>query len=213
MPKAKNNFFASKMEVFNLIIGIILIIFSVTIAIKLGQSLLSAIKIVIDRYPTIAVALITGLLAFISVPVGKYFENKYAIKNQIRKEREEIYIDFLNWIIKNVLNGEISNNENIVNEIKEYQNKLVIYASDNVLKSWTTFKNSIININSKNQDSNKEENIKKYINNQATKIERLILDIRKELGYKNKNIKQFDILSLYINNIENYIEISSKINN
>ena len=213
MPKAKNNFFASKMEVFNLIIGIILIIFSVTIAIKLGQSLLSAIKIVIDRYPTIAVALITGLLDFISVPVGKYFENKYAIKNQIRKEREEIYIDFLNWIIKNVLNGEISNNENIVNEIKEYQNKLVIYASDNVLKSWTTFKNSIININSKNQDSNKEENIKKYINNQATKIERLILDIRKELGYKNKNIKQFDILSLYINNIENYIEISSKINN
>ena len=35
--------------------------------------------------------------------------------------------------------------------------------------------------------------------------EKLILAIRKELGYKNKNIKQYDILKLYINDINEYL--------
>ena len=46
---------------------------------------------------------------------------------------------------------------------------------------------------------------KYYLTNEAPKIEILILAIRKELGYKNKNIKQYDILKLYINDINKYL--------
>lgn len=178
-----------------------LLIFAVYISIKIGQLLIKAIKYVFDKYPTISVALITGLLAFVSVPVGKYFENRYNIKNQIREERQKIYIEFLDWLIKNVLYAEITNNKNITEELREQQKYMTIYASDNVLKAWSDFKISVMNSETNKKGLTKVESTKYYLSNEAPKIETLILAIRKELGYKNKNIKQYDILKLYINDI------------
>lgn len=198
--------FNSKLDIFYFIIAIILIVLSVYIAIKTGEFTIKGVKYVFDNYPTISVAMITGLLAFVSVPVGKYFENRYNIKNKIREERQEVYIEFLNWLIRNVLNNEISNNKNIVKELKENQNRMVIYASDNVLKAWTNFKESALNSENNKKGMSPEEATKFYLLNEAPKIENLIMAIRKELGYKNKNIKQYDILKLYINDINNYIK-------
>ena len=67
-----------------------------------------------------------------------------------------------------------------------------------------------IYLSSENSEINKkgltkEDSTKYYILNEAPKIENLILAIRKELGYKNKNIKQYDILRLYINDINKYL--------
>ena len=82
----KKKIFNSKRDILYFILGMALLIFAVYVSIKTGQLLIKAIKYVFDKYPTISVALITGLLAFVSVPVGKYFENRYNIKNQIREE-------------------------------------------------------------------------------------------------------------------------------
>ena len=197
--------FNSKMDVIYFILGIALLILMIYVSIKSAELIVNAIKYVFDEYPTISVALITGLLAFISVPVGKYFENRYNIKNQIREERQEIYIHFLDWLIKNVLNAEINKNKDIVKEIKDNQNKIVIYASDKVLKAWTDLKISALNSEENKKGMTEEEYTKYYLINEAPKIEKLILAIRKELGYKNKKIKQYDILRLYINDIDKYI--------
>ena len=197
--------FNSKMDVIYFILGIALLILMIYVSIKSAELIVNAIKYVFDEYPTISVALITGLLAFISVPVGKYFENRYNIKNQIREERQEIYIHFLDWLIKNVLNAEINKNKDIVKEIKDNQNKIVIYASDKVLKAWTDLKISALNSEENKKGMTEEEYTKYYLINEAPKIEKLILAIRKELGYKNKKIKQYDILRLYINGIDKYI--------
>ena len=197
--------FNSKMDVIYFILGIALLILMIYVSIKSAELIVNAIKYVFDEYPTISVALITGLLAFISVPVGKYFENRYNIKNQIREERQEIYIHFLDWLIKNVLNAEINKNKDIVKEIKDNQNKIVFYASDKVLKAWTDLKISALNSEENKKGMTEEEYTKYYLINEAPKIEKLILAIRKELGYKNKKIKQYDILRLYINDIDKYI--------
>lgn len=197
--------FNSKMDVIYFILGIAFLILIIYVLIKSAELIVNAIKYVFDKYPTISVALITGLLAFISVPVGKYFENRYNIKNQIREERQKIYIHFLDWLIKNVLNAEINKNKDIVKEIKDNQNKIVIYASDKVLKAWTDLKISALNSEENKKGMTEEESTKYYLINEAPKIEKLILAIRKELGYKNKKIKQYDILRLYINDIDKYI--------
>lgn len=194
-----------KTNILSFIISIALIIFMIYISIKASELFIIAIKYVFEEYTTIAVALITGFLAFITVPVGKFLENRYSIKNKIREERQKVYIDFLNWLIRNVLNNEISNNKNIVEELKENQNKMVIYASDNVLKAWTDFKESALNSEKNKEGMNSEQASRFYLLNEAPKIENLILAIRRELGYKNKNIKQYDILKLYINDINKYI--------
>lgn len=61
--------------------------------------------------------------------------------------------------------------------------------------------NSVLN----KQGMSKEEKTKYYLENEAPYIEKLILAIRKELGYKNINIKDYDILKLYINDINKYL--------
>lgn len=205
MNKEKKKIFESKKDVFNFIIGIILLGLLLYISVIVATYFIIAVKKVFDNYTTISVAIITGLLAFISAIVGKFLENRYTIKNQIRKEKQTVYINFLEWLINNVLNAEIRNNSNVVEEIKEQQKLMTIYASDKVLKTWSEFKYISMNSVMNNSNLSKDEKTKIFIKEEAPYIEKLILAIRKELGYKNKNIKTYDILKLYINDINKYI--------
>ena len=200
-----NKMFKSRKDLFNFILGVFLMIFLGYIIFKVAILFVDTLKKLFDNYPTIAVALVTGFLAFISAVAAKVLENKFSIDNQIRKERQEIYINFLNWLINNVLYAEISNNKNIVKELREQQKKMTIYASDSVLKAWSTFKDISMNSILKKEGLNKEGQMKYFIECEAPYIEKLILAIRKELGYKNKNIKDYDILKLYINDINKYL--------
>lgn len=205
MKEDKKKNFSSKKDILSFIIGIALIGVIIYLGIKLGNSLINAIKSVIDNYPTISVAIITGLLAFVSAIVGRFLENRYTIKNQIRKERQDVYINFLDWIINDLFYGEINKNKNIVNDLRKQQKLMTIYASDNVLKAWSEFKFTVMNSILNKKGLSKEEKTSFYIKNEAPYAEKLILAIRKELGYKNKNIKQYDILKLYINDINEYL--------
>lgn len=205
MKEDKKKNFSSKKDILNFIIGIALIGVIIYLGIKIGNSLINAIKSVIDNYPTISVAIITGLLAFVSTIVGRFLENRYTIKNQIRKERQDVYINFLDWIINDLFYGEINKNKNIVSDLRKQQKLMTIYASDNVLKAWSEFKFTVMNSILNKKGLSKEEKTSLYIKNEAPYAEKLILAIRKELGYKNKNIKQYDILKLYINDINEYL--------
>ncbi len=200
-----NKIIKSKMDIFYLLLSLILIGLVIYVSIKTGKFLVDAIKLIIEKYPTISVALITGFLAFISVIIGKYLENKYNVNNNIREERQKIYIEFLDWLINNVLYDEISKNKNIIKELRKQQKYMTIYASDKVLKAWADFKDSAMKSESNKSGLSKEESTKFYLKNEAPKIEDLILAIRKELGYKNKNLKRYDILKLYINDLDKYL--------
>ena len=198
--------FNSVKDVIYFIIGIILIIISTIICIRLFNIIIDVIKSFVKNYPTISVAIITALFAFISVPFGKFCENRYNIKNKIREERQKAYIDFLQWLINNVLYLGINNNDVAVDEIKYHQKEMTIYASDKVLKAWSEFINVSMNSILLKKDMNKNEQLKYYAQNEAPYIEKLILEIRKELGYKNENIKEYDILKLYVPDIVKYLD-------
>ena len=38
-------------------------------------------------------------------------------------------------------------------------------------------------------------------------VERLLLAIRKDVGHKNRNLKQGDLLSIFINDIDSFLEV------
>ena len=195
----------TKKDILNFIIGLILISGIGYIGYKIVILFVNSLRILFDKYPTIAVAIVAGLLAFISTVVGKYLENKYYIDNQTMKEKQKVYIDFLDWLVDNVLYTEISNNKNIVKEIKDQQKKITIYASDKVLKAWSEFKYIAMNSEIRKQGLSEKDKLKYYIMNEAPYIEKLILSIRKEIGHKNNKIKKYDILKLYINDLNKYI--------
>lgn len=186
------------------IFWLILLVIAVYVWYKIAIMLPNLIKTMFDDYPTISTALITGLLAFVSVPVGKYLENRYTIRNQIREERQKVYVVFLEWFISNILYGNINNNKNIVRELQEQQKLMTIYASDRVLKAYAVFKD--ITMSNIEKNLSEEEQTKYHILNKAPYVENLILAIRKDLGYRNKNINQYDILKLYINDLDKYVK-------
>ena len=161
MKEDKKKNFSSKKDILSFIIGIALIGVIIYLGIKIGNSLINAIKSVIDNYPTISVAIITGLLAFVSAIVGRFLENRYTIKNQIRKERQDVYINFLDWIINDLFYGEI--NKNIVSDLRKQQKLMTIYASDNVLKAWSEFKFTVMNSILNKKGLSKEEKMSFYI--------------------------------------------------
>ena len=84
--------FKSKKDVLNFILGLILLIFLGYIAYKVAILFVDTLKKLFDNYPTIAVALVTGFLAFISAIVGKVVENKFSINNQRKKDKKYILI-------------------------------------------------------------------------------------------------------------------------
>lgn len=197
--------FNSVKDFFLFLLGLLLIIFAILMSIRLFNVIIDVVKSFFKSYPTITVAFITGGLAFITVPLGKYLENRNIIKNKIREERQKAYTEFLEWIINNLLYAGINHNKIAVDEIKKHQKNMTIYASDKVLKAWAEFKDVSINSVLLKKNKSLEERYKCYAKNEAPYLEKLILEIRKELGYKNKNIKEYDILKLYVPDIVKYL--------
>lgn len=155
----------------------------------------------------ISTALIAGTIAFLSIPIGRYFEHRYYIKNEVRKERQKVYIEFLDWFIDDYLLSNVEGKSNIqtTNEIKQMQKKLTIYASDKVFNNWLILKKELVeSVTIKNKMSKEEKTIY-YCNKETLLIEKLILSMRNELGYKNTNIKDYDIMRCYINDIDKYL--------
>lgn len=194
----KQKIFNSKLDAFYTIIGFIIIIAAVIFLYKIGNSIIEACKELIKNYPTVSVALITGILGFFGVIMGKIIENKNTIKNKIREEKQNIYIEFLDWIINNVFYTESVDNEKLTNELKEQQKKMTIYASDKVLKEWINFRKVMLSCYIGELDKIDNNTLENYVRQNAKSLERLILAIRKELGYKNTNIKEEDIVNLYL---------------
>lgn len=194
----KQKIFNSKLDAFYTIIGFIIIIAAVIFLYKIGNSIIEACKELIKNYPTVSVALITGILGFFGVIMGKIIENKNTIKNKIREEKQNIYIEFLDWIINNVFYAESVDNKKLTKELKEQQKKMTIYASDKVLKEWINFRKVMLSCYIGELDKIDNNTLENYVRQNAKSLERLILAIRKELGYKNTNIKEEDIVNLYL---------------
>ena len=197
-----NDSYKDYLKVLEIIIVILSLIFVSYLSFKFLCIFVNGLKYLFDNYTTIAVAIVTGLLTFFSAVIAKIIEKKIMIDNQIRSERQKIYVDFLNWIISSLLYND--NKSDLVEETKKYQKLMTIYASDNVLKAWSIFKYKIINSVLNDKKMSKEEKTKIFIQTEAIYLEKLILEMRRDLGYQNKNLKKFDILKIYINDFDDY---------
>ena len=74
----------------------------------------------------------------------------------------------------------------------ELNHKIITWGSDDVLKAWSEIKKT-----SYNQGTNP--------NNIMFAIEQLIYTMRKDLGHKNYNLSEGDILSLWFNDVNSVL--------
>ena len=136
--------------------------------------------------PNVEAAIISGLIAVFLFQQQKQKE----LLMELYKRKAVLYKDFVyTWVVKLLLNRD-----NAAQVIQDYQkkqiHKLILWASDDFIREFTSF-------------------LKKY-RNVKNNIEILrdlgviLLTIRRDLGFKNKNISEIDILRIFIMDIDEY---------
>jgi hypothetical protein len=180
----------------------IIIVAGLFIAMK--YILISIWKIFSGLQKEIAAALIassaTILVSVFSVTGAKYYEKKQTIEQELRQRKIPIYEDFISFLFK-LIGTNKTNNKQITEEdmqrfLIEFTQKLMIWGSDEVVAQWLEYRRVMI----------KHSEIGQPDINDMFELEKLLIDIRKDIGHKNKNIKKGDLLGLFINDIENYLD-------
>ncbi len=146
----------------------------------------------------IVVALITGTLSLLSIVISNIIEYKQNTKRYLYEKKEEAYSEFIEMVYKLQQiqkDGKISEKE-ITKDLISFSQKLTLWGSDEVVRKWIEIRTSSLN-----SDSNSINNL--FV------LEDIIFLIRKDLGQKNKGLKRGDILSFFINDIDNYLPNSN----
>lgn len=200
---AKNNLFLT-------ILGLIIII-AICICIYM---LLKFIWNSIKDYPTVTVAIITGFLSIITIVIQRVWEKRYKQEQDIRNQKMPIYQKMVKEFVIFFYNDPDRKTGNIIKDqeyeqeklnrlikfVAENNGELITWASDEVLKEWSLFRK----ISTSNTDAGLEL---------MFQVEKMFYAIRKDLGHKNKDLLKGDILRLWVNDIDNFLDNSQKATN
>ena len=136
--------------------------------------------------PNVEAAIISGLIAVFLFQQQKQKE----LLMELYKRKAVLYKDFVyTWVVKLLLNRD-----NATQVIQDYQkeqiHKLILWASDDFIREFTSFLKKYRNV---------ENNIEI-----VRDLGVILLTIRRDLGFKNKNISEKDILRIFIMDIDEH---------
>lgn len=152
----------------------------------------------------VTVAIITGSLSFLSVfissIISKILEYRQNTKRYLYEKKEAPYSEFIDMVyrIQANIDNEEYNNEGLVDDVYSFSKKLTLWGSNEVIKKWLEFRELSLN-----QEDDKE-------NNNLIKLEEIIFEIRKDMGQKQRGLKQGDILKFFITDVDYYIGENKK---
>lgn len=136
--------------------------------------------------PNVEAAIISGLIAVFLFQQQKQKE----LLMELYKRKAVLYKDFVyTWVVRLLLNRD-----NATQVIQDYQreqiHKLILWASDDFIREFTSFLKKYRNV---------ENNIEI-----VRDLGVILLTIRRDLGFKNKNISEKDILRIFIMDIDEH---------
>jgi len=138
------------------------------------------------------------IVTVISIYIARYIEKQQSIEKEIRDEKIKIYGEFTKLVFEEVV-GRKGKNLN-VNKIEKFFpnffNKLIFWGSDDVLKSFSIYMSTLYKQNESD--------------NAMFLLENLLYAIRKDTGHGNKNLKKGDILRLFITDVDEFSDQTSK---
>ena len=144
-------------------------------------------------------ALISAVVAIVgatlTIVVGKLLEQRIKIKQDVRLKKVPVYEEQMK-VIFDVLfaskRGKKAMNEaQLVKAFSNFTEKLIIWGDSAVIKAWEEFRTH------KWEDGNNQVARAGFV-----KFEAFVKALRKDLGNDNKNLKDGDLLRLFINDFE-----------
>lgn len=212
-PKAKENIpFAQRHPRINFVIGLILLVLFVFIVMRLIWFVFSCVgsgieqlvsflkKFVSTTDKVIIVAMITGMVSIVGVVftsvITKIIDYRYNVKKYLYDKREKPYEQFISIIYtvmedtKKPVNEQMTEFEKI-KMMSEFSKGLTLWGSNKVVKKWLKYRKASL------------ENISPE--SSLILLEDIIYEIRKDVGLRKK-LGKGDMLSIFINDIENIIK-------
>ena len=152
----------------------------------------------------ILAALTAVAVSIISLVLSKYYERKAEVRKEHRENKVPIYEKSIEFWFKVLMADKAGKKppgeQEIIQFLQGFTQELIIWGSDSVLKSFTNFREILI---SSEKRPNPIEGLLLF--------EKYMFEVRKDLGHKNKNLRQKDILALFINDIRKSTDSSRKI--
>jgi len=160
----------------------------------------SLISLQSDLASAIIAASTTVIVAVLTIVVGRYYERKKEIETQQHARKIEIYEAFLEkWFGKLFEIGQSkSESKDLLSDteflqfLAEFTRKLILWGSDDVVKSYSEFRRKSLNAA---QTSSTSVDI-------LLQFEQLLFAIRKDIGHANQSLKPGDLLTLFLNDFQ-----------
>lgn len=155
------------------------------------------IGVITEAESSVAAAFIAAAVAVvgsvISLAVGKAYETRAAIRNDLRQKKTPVYEDIVHTFLYDVMFAKMLGREplaqpQLMDFFARVTEKLTIWGSDDVLSVYGKFKTNAAGINDPTQS--------------IFMFEDILLAIRKDLGHRNKGVGRKAILRLFVTDID-----------
>ncbi len=152
----------------------------------------------------IIVASATILVSVITVVIGKQLEKKREIENQHRIQKIEIYEKFMKKMFEILrlhgsekaipVAGKSQKEDDLIKFFEEFSRKLILWGSRGVIKQFIEFRKFGM------KSGEPDPRI-------LLQFEKVLMQIRKELGHSNRGLSQYNLLFLFIKDQQNLIRL------
>jgi hypothetical protein len=146
----------------------------------------------------IAVAIIaaaaTIFVSVLSIVLGKVYEAKSLVQKEHRERKVPVYEDLMQFMFKVLMSsktGESVSEKEMMDFMFNFNQRMMVWGSDEVLAAWVAWRRQAVN------GSEPLGLMFRY--------EKLVFAIRQDLGHQNKKLGTGDILSLFINDIDQHL--------
>jgi len=146
---------------------------------------------------SIIAAVGTISVSVISVTVGKYYERKLSIEQELREKKIPMYNGFVEFLFKVLMSDKIGkrmSEKDMMTYFMKFTQELIVWGSDEVVNLWSNYRRYFVN----------EEKVDTSYYTMF-ELEKLLLAIRKDTGHKNKGLNKGDLLGLFINDVDKYL--------
>jgi len=197
----KNGAFAERHPVVNAIIGLIILIITCIIGLRLIKSLFNIIingilkltEIASNLDAVVIVALITGLVSIIGVVISsiiaKIVDYRKSRQEYLTQKREKPYGEFVEMIYKiqqNAKKADTYSEEQMIEDLSKFSKQITLWGSSKVINKWIQFRE-----NGADPEKAKDN---------LFLMESIMNDMRKDLGLKR--VKKGNLLGFFINDIK-----------
>ena len=139
----------------------------------------------IESNPSVVGSLATAASAVVAVVAGRSFDKNRELRQAHREQIAPLYSE----LIENIRNAEEHDPAEIEQFFKAFSVKLIMYSPAGVIKAWIASSRHVWK-----QDETDAEGFILY--------ERVLREIRKDLGHNDRNLDMGDLQRLYITDLD-----------